>query len=224
MKDKTIRYALIIVICTVVLFFIVNYTFKRILGNAMLLKLVPFIQKFEGGLSRDPRDNASVSPAPWSHDGQTGWHTNKGVTYATFKSLASRAGYEPTKENFFNMPDEIWMKILKVGYMKAFPLDQIPMLPRIQAVMISWAWGSGAGGAERELAKFQRKYFGIKDSNITPSEIVANFKKHVNPLNEAQWFAKLCDEREAFFRSHSDFPTFGKGWLRRLNEFRKLFA
>src|SRR5690606_10527030 len=106
-------------------------------------------------------DTASSYPAPWSYKGQTGWHTNKGITYQTFVSNASRLGYEATAENFFKMPDEIWLKILKGVYMKAFPLDRISHLPRIQAVIITWAWGSGPAGAERYLANFQRQVMGI---------------------------------------------------------------
>lgn len=224
MKEKTIKYLLIIVICSVILFIILNFSVKRLLGNIMLMKLVPFIQKFEGGLSRDPHDTASSRPAPWPYKGVTGWHTNKGVTYAAFIGNAKKGGYEPTAENFFNMPDEIWMTILKVGYMEPFPLDQISHLPRIQAVIISWAWGSGVGGATTRLANFQRQEMGIKDSNITPSEVVENFRRNINPLNEAQWFQKLCDRREADFRRMATFNVHGKGWLKRLSEFRKLFA
>ena len=94
--------------------------------NAMLLsKLVPFMKKWEGGLSRATTDTASSNPAPWTYKGQSGWHTNKGITYATFISNASRLGYAPTAENFFLMPDALWLKILTGAYINAFPLDEI---------------------------------------------------------------------------------------------------
>ena len=217
------RKILIFVVVVTILIVFFNYVYKQFLSDMLLRKLVPFIQKFEGGLSRDPNDTASRFPAPWSYNGKTGWHTNKGITYNTFKNSASRLGYAPTAKNFFEMPDDIWMKILKGGYMSTYPLDDINHLPRIQAVIITWAWGSGVSGSEVRLARFQREEMGIVDSNITREEIVANFKKKISPVNERMWFNKLCDRREADFRKMGTFPVHGRGWLKRLAEFRKLF-
>ena len=223
MKENLIKPVLIIFIVTLLILIIVFTTLNALGLNPMLLKLVPFIQKFEGGLSRDPNDTASSKPAPWSHNGLTGWHTNKGITYETFLSNASRLGYAPTKENFFKMPNSIWLKVLRGGFMSAYPLEKINHLPRIQAVIITWAWGSGLGGSESRLARFQREEMGIVDSNITKGEIIANFAKHINKANEREWFNKLCDRRAEDFSKMRTFSVHGKGWLRRLSEFRKLF-
>lgn len=182
------------------------------------------MKKWEGGLSRDPNDRASSHPAPWSYKGQKGWHTNKGVTYAVFKANAARLGYANTADNFFTMPDHIWGKILKNVFMSAFPLSEIDHLPRIQAVIITWAWGSGNSGAESRLARFQREEMGIKDSNITKTEIVRNFAKRITPANERQWFLKLCKRREADFKKMPTFSAHGTGWLRRLENFKQLFS
>lgn len=187
-------------------------------------KLIPFVKKWEGGLSRDPDDNASSDPAPWTYKGKSGYHTNMGVTYSTFKSMAGKVGYEVTAQNFFNMSNAIWYGILKHGYMKSYPLEKLNHLPRIQAVIITWAWGSGTGGSERHLANFQREHFGIKDSDITKAEIVKNFTERVNPLNEKAIFNLLCNERESFFKRHEDYWKYGKGWLNRLNDFRATFG
>lgn len=208
---------------TIIVVFIGQYLLNRLFNAMLLAKLVPFIYKWEDGLSRDTKDTASANPAPWAHKGQTGWHTNKGVTYTAFVSNASKLGYAPTAENFFNMPDAIWLKILKEVYMKAFPIERIAHLPRIQAVIITWAWGSGSAGAETRLANFQREVMGIVDSNITPAEIVDNFKKRINPVNEREWFNKLCDRRLADFKKMSSWSEHGTGWTRRLNDFRQTF-
>ncbi len=224
MNEKTIKAILIVIIFTGGIVIIVQLLINKLSLGTMLNKLIPFIQRYEGGLSRDPKDSASSHPAPWPHNGQTGWHTNKGVTYMAFVAKAKRGGYAVTAKNFFEMPDHIWMSILKNGYMSAFPLEEINHLPRIQAVIISWAWGSGVKGAERRLANFQREEMGIVDSNITPDEIVKNFKKKVNTLNEKKWFLALCDRREADFRKMPTFYAHGNGWLNRLNAFRNLFA
>lgn len=224
MNEKTIKSLLIVVIATVVFWLVLQTATNKILSTMMLSKLVPFMKKKEGGLSRDPKDTASRYPAPWSYNGKTGYHTNKGITYETFKSNAARFGYAPTKDNFFKMPDSIWGKILRGVYMGSYPLEDINHLPRVQAVIITWAWGSGVGGAEKRLANFQRDEMEIEDSNITRTEIVENFNKHITPLNEKEWFNKLCDRRAEDFSKMRTFPTHGRGWLNRLEEFRKLFA
>lgn len=189
----------------------------------MIEKLIPFIQKQEGGLSRDTSDNASSNPCPYPYKGVYGYHTNKGVTWTTFTGLAQKLGYAATANNFFTMPFKIWFDILKNGYLKPFDIDQINHLPRIQAVIITWAWGSGVAGSTSRLARFQRNNFGITDSNITSKEITANFKKHVNSLNEKKIFNLLCDQRAEDFSKMADFPKYKNGWLNRLKEFRTLF-
>lgn len=225
MIDKKLVIAIMVIVITfTITAFSMQFLINKYLNVMLLSKLVPFILESEGGLSRDPFDKEAARPAPWEHEGQTGWHTNKGVTYTTFVTNASRLGYAATSDNFFKMPDDIFLKILKGGYMASYPLDKINHLPRIQAVIITWAWGSGVSGSERYLADFQREVMGIQDSNITKQEIVENFRKKVNPINEKEWFDKLCDRRALDFSKMSTYSQHGKGWMNRLNKFRKLFA
>nr|WP_294860238.1 glycosyl hydrolase 108 family protein [uncultured Fluviicola sp.] len=224
MKQPVVKALLIITIVTVFLVFVANQIIHKMAENILLSRLAVFIKRWEGGLSRDPDDNASSDPAPWEFKGQTGWHTNKGITYKTFKNNAARLGYAPTADNFFNMPDSIFLSILKNVYAAGFPLDKIDHLPRIQAVIITWAWGSGLTGAERYLADFQREEMGIKDSNITKDEIVENFRARITPLNEKEWFSKLSARRIADFKNMSDWPKYGTGWTNRQNDFKKTFA
>lgn len=187
-------------------------------------KLEEFIKKWEGGLSRDPHDTASSNPAPWEYQGKKGWHTNKGITFTTFQTYASKLGYAVTPQLWFTMPNELWQRILWKAYAGGYPLEKINHLPRIQAVIITWAWGSGLAGSEFRLARFQREVMGIKDSNITKSEIVENFAKKITPANEKHWFNLLCDRRAEDFKKMSSFDKHGKGWLNRLADFRKTFA
>lgn len=223
-NEKITKAILIIAIGAMVVWLFLQLTLSRYLSSALLMKLVPFMQEFEGGLSRDPNDSASANPAPWSYNGQSGWHTNKGVTYLAFKTKAPLAGYQANAKNFFEMPDDLWMKILELGYMSAFDLDQIDHLPRIQAVIISWAWGSGVGGASSRLASFIREEMNVNDSDITREEIIKYFKQKINRANELFWFNKLCDRREADFKKMPTCPAHCNGWLRRLNSFRQLFS
>src|SRR5574338_1164262 len=63
---------------------------------------VKHILSWEGGLSNDPDDR---SAAACVQPGQ--YHTNKGVTFCTFKALAPRLDISPvTYEKFIKMTDE----------------------------------------------------------------------------------------------------------------------
>jgi len=199
-----------------------NYILNKFF-NVMLQKLVPFIQRWEGGLSRDPNDSAAKAPAPWTYNGKNGWHTNKGITFATFQTHASRLGYKITPENFFLMPDALWLRILKHGYMAQWNLDRIAHLPRIQAVIITWSWGSGVGGATTRLSRFLKDETGIDPKN-SRTDIIERLKNKINPLNELEWFHKLCDRRLADYKKMPTWGVHGKGWTRRLNDFRKTFG
>lgn len=187
-------------------------------------KLVDYILQKEGGLSRQPADNAAANPAPYTHNGYNDWHTNMGITWKAFESNASKLGYQVNYQNFFFMPHSIWYKILKEVYMQGYPLERIDHLPRIKAVIITWAWGSGLGGSEKRLADYQREVMGIVDSNITRPEIVENFRKHINGMNERAYFDSLCNRRLEDFKKMNDWPVFGNGWSKSLERFRKLFA
>lgn len=224
MKKKKITIIILLIVGAISWFLIFNKLIKKMTGSTLLQKLVPFIQKWEGGLSRDPHDRASAYPAPWVYNGKSGWHTNKGITFSTFQSNAHKLGYKVSPENFFLMPDALWLKILKNGFMMSYPLHKIDHLPRIQAVIITWAWGSGLYGSERRLANFQREVMGIKDSNITKAEIVEIFNRKITPFNEKMWFEKLCDRRLEDFKRMGTWGAHGRGWTRRLNDFKQTFG
>jgi len=219
--QPTIKTIAITACASIVAMIAGNYILNKYF-NIMLKKLAPFIQRWEGGLSRDPKDTASKAPAPWTYKGVNGWHTNKGVTFATFQSLASKLNYKITPENFFFMPDDLWLKILKNGYMKPWNLEPINHLPRIQAVIITWSWGSGVGGATTRLQKFLKDETG---KNINGrNQIIQTLKNNINTFNELDWFHKLCDRRLADYKKMPTWNQHGKGWTNRLNDFRKTFG
>lgn len=223
MNQKTIKNLLIILIATVVFVWVSILIYARMTKELFITKIAAYIQRMEGGLGRGLADNASSYPAPWTYQGKTGWHTNKGVTFRTFEANAKKLGYEVTPNNFFEMPDVIWWKIFKNQFLNQWQLDEIDHLPRIKAVIITWAWNSGNGGTERLLANFQREKMGIVDSNITKAEIIQNFKKKVTPANEIEWFDKLCERRKEDYSKMSDFVTYGRGWYNAVDKFIKEF-
>lgn len=174
----------------------------------------PFIQKWEGGLSRNPADTASRNPAPWPYNGQTGYHTNKGVTYSTFASLAPQLGYTITPENFFTMPALIWDGIFKIGYWNPWELDR--MRSQIIADFIAdFAYMSGTQGSFNSI----KKYLAGKGISVSTRGQAVDALNKLSLGNEQQIFTELVAHREAFFKSLNQ-PTFINGWLNRLNNLK----
>jgi lysozyme family protein len=187
-------------------------------------KQVNFIKKWEGGISNDPRDIGPASfPAPCVYQGQVGWHTNKGIIYRTFSSNASKLGYTPSCENFIQMPDYIWLKIYKLTFWDKFLLDQYKS-QSIADIIVSLAWGSGIGGAYRQLAKFLNKNYGTSFSISTSGYSMTNAIKFRDIFQRVTKTAsgekkvqeKLIEHLRQFYISLNN-PTYIKGWLNRVN-------
>jgi NAD(P)-dependent dehydrogenase (short-subunit alcohol dehydrogenase family) len=108
-------------------------------------KIVSFIKSKEGGLSSASTDNASRNPSNCGN-GSNGkpYHTNKGVTWGTFKDLSSKLGYSATCDNFKKMPDTIWGKIYKEGYWNPMQGDRIQN-QAVANTFVEMAYMSGVG-------------------------------------------------------------------------------
>lgn len=179
---------------------------------ASIKNVVEFTKAWEGGLSRDAGDKASANPAPWTYKGLTGWHTNRGVTFTSFVGNAPKLGYAVTPENFFNMPDEIWMKIAKKIYWDGLLLDQVRS-EAVAAALFNWIWGSGDYGAGNSLKKYLFEKHGIVAT--TDAQQVEAINKLTLTKGEQKIFLELIDWREQFFRSIGQ-PQNLQGWLNRL--------
>lgn len=190
---------------------------KIFFKSSNMQTFIDHVQKWEGGKSKATTDTASKNPCPDTG----GIHTNKGVTWTTFKSLSNKLGYKPTKELFLSMPDNIWLSIFKHGYWNIYKLDELyKTKPNISYFIAQFAWGFGGGGSESRLANYQRKHMGIKDTNITKIEIMQNFKNDIVP--EKIRLASLIEYKKEVFKSLNQ-PANLKGWLNRLADFKKTF-
>lgn len=178
--------------------------------------IVGFIKVREGGLSSATTDTASRNPSNCGN-GSNGkpYHTNKGVTWLTFSTLASKLGYSATCSNFMKMPDDIWAKIYKYGYWNPMMGDDIKN-QAVANVFVEMAWGSGVGGATNALKKFFTANYNKSFSNV--SQMV----DYVNQLDSegrtSELFEKLNTYRKSFYKSLNQ-PANLTGWLNRLNAF-----
>ena len=177
---------------------------------ANLSLAIPYIMKWEGGLSRAATDSASKNPSPYEYNGKTGWHTNKGITWATFKDLALKLGYAISAVNFLQMPEFVWRKIYENGYWLPMQCDKIES-EAIATAIVDYAWAFGFTGAKKRIVAWIKKDFNITVSSMSQ---VANF---LNKQPESVIFKKLIEHRKQAFNNLNQ-PKNIKGWLNRMND------
>jgi lysozyme family protein len=189
---------------------------------AVYTKIVSFIKSKEGGLSSATTDTASDNPSNCGN-GSNGkpYHTNKGVTWETFKGLSTKLGYLATCDNFKNMPDSIWGKIYKNGYWNPMQGDRIQN-QAVANTFVEMAWGSGVGSntSTRGAIPYLKKFF--KSNYNKNFDTITQIVDYVNDLNESgqspQLFEKLYDFRKSLYTSFNQ-PSNLKGWINRLDAF-----
>lgn len=152
---------------------------------------LPLILAHEGGWADHPKD--------------PGGATMKGVTLGTYSEWLGRPA---TKTELRNISDDHLRKIYEANYWRAAACDRLP--PGVDYMVFDFAVNSGPGRAR----KFLQRVAGVApDGAIGPVTVAA-----VNKLGARLLIDRLNEDREAFYRSLDTFPTFGKGWLRRLTE------
>lgn len=181
------------------------------------------IHQYEGGLTGDPKDPASKTPSNCGIDKRYNapYHTNKGVTWATFTSLASKLGYTADCATFLAMPDDVWIKIFKNGYWNPIQLDSLNS-NGLAYLLADFSWGSGPGYVKPFLNKFLSTTYNVNAPD-TLSQI--NALNTLTAKNEQDVIQKVSAARLASLKSMqggSLFATYGNGWTNRLNSLTSL--
>ena len=178
--------------------------------------IINFTKFWEGGLSSAQTDSAKNNSSPCGK-GKNGYsyHTNKGIQWITFKSLANKGGYAATCDNFLKMPNDIWLKIYKVGYWDEMLADKIKN-QAIANTFVKWAWGSGVGGATSSLKKFFKDQY--SKSFTTISQMVDFVNEIDNQDKNKELFDKLMKHRADFLRGTGQTANL-KGWFNREDAF-----
>lgn len=185
-------------------------------------KYIDAIKKYEGGLTADLKDPASKNPSNCGKDKNGNpYHTNKGVTWASFQALAPKLGYTADCNTFMTMPDAVWIKIFKNGYWDPVQLDSVNS-NGLAYLLADFSWGSGPGYVKPFLNNFLKTNY-----NINATDTVSQ-NKALNDLtakNEADVIDKIADARLKSLQSMKGgtlFATYGKGWTTRLNGLKDL--
>ena len=92
--------------------------------------------------------------------------------------------------------------------------DSTHRIIRAAYIVFDLAVNSGTARAIRYL----QRVAGVAKDGVIGSKTLAA----VAALQPVRFVERMSDLREAFYRSLPTFPTFGKGWMRRLNEVEAL--
>lgn len=167
----------------------------RNFAGALLLVL-----NHEGGWADNPKD--------------PGGATMKGITIATYRRFINAKG---TKSDLRAITQEQIAAIYKRQYWNAINGDLLP--DGVDYAAFDFAVNSGPARAVRYL----QSAVGTKQDGKLGSETLAAIKDHP----AARLVNALCDSRLVFMRGAKGkdgaplWPTFGKGWTRRVAECRK---
>lgn len=162
--------------------------------------------KWEGGLSKDQRDTAAANPVP---DG-SGYHTNKGITWATWQGVFGISG--DSINRFYKMAQKDWTAIFLPLFWKKMQADKINS-QKVADILVNWAWAAGP----TVPAKATQQILGLsQDGIIGPITLTA-----INRAPENELIAKLQQANYQFFHelgSRPQYQPFLQGWINRLND------
>ena len=169
-------------------------------------KYVPFILRWEGGVS----DNAS----------DRGGLTYKGITRETYFTLCKTVlNRDPDKQHFLNLTDEEVGLFIKHYWDKSTNNNQIAS-QKIAEAITSWHWGSGKLGLMWYQQMLNKEY-GCKlvvDGIIGSASIAT-----INSIDADDLFQMSIKYRyNRFYQICKQNPSqkvFLKGWLNRLRDF-----
>lgn len=213
-RKKVFLLVFFILVVTSVSYLDKNYFRPKKDRKKMIPDFLKYILKKEGGLSRDQKDTAAADPVPVPFKGVTGWHTNKGVTWTTFKNYAKKAGISPAPADvFFKMPYNVWKEIFFDLYFKQ--AEKYTTSTLFQCVWTWCAWGSGIAGANRFFTLW------LKENNaIGIDQLIAR-------IGERAAFLSWYKRRRLFYLRITQYnpsqKRFLKGWYNALDGFYNQF-
>jgi hypothetical protein len=156
--------------------------------------------KVEGGLTGNPNDSAAKKGfCPTLLDGKR-YHTNKGVTYAVWKSIFGSGN----DKRFLKMSHDDWVKVFDSLYWNKH--GKSSKYESVNALLVSYAWG----GSKDATIRGAKKILGVNSLDM---------------VSEAEAVAALISARAQLFinisQPGSKNNTFRSGWINATNAFVK---
>lgn len=157
----------------------------------------------EGGFTDDERDAGNKLP-----DGRKGC-TMWGCTQANWEAYI---GKKITHDDMRALKKEDVKPLYKKNYWDAIRGDVMPK--GIDYLLFDFAINAGATQSKKLLQKAV---------GATPDGIIGSGTlREMQNISEAELIIRFSEEKEKFYKSLSSFPTYGKGWLRRVAQVKTI--
>ena len=144
------------------------------------------------------------------HEKDPGGETNRGVTKAVYDAYRKRRGL-PVRSVKHISDDEV-REIYRLQYWNAIRGDELPA--GMDYAVFDFAVNSGP----RRAAKHFQMALGVVADGII-GEVTLQAAEEASP---AVVINTLTQRRTYFLRALSNYPTFGRGWMSRVNGVRRL--
>jgi lysozyme family protein len=175
-------------------------------------EFIKIMKRWEGGLSKDLSDSASAHFCPTPYKDGHRYHTNKGITYAVWKSYFG----SHDDLDFYVMSDVDWFKIFDNLYFKGVRGHKFDCL-NIGLLVADFAWGSGINPAGKQL---QRACNSLGSLLVVDGQIGSKTITEANKHDKNALFDSLVNVRRQFYHNIAigKNSKFLRGWLNRLND------
>ena len=143
-----------------------------------------------------------------NHPSDPGGRTNLGVTQRVWEEYV---GHPVDEAEMRSLTKELVAPLYRKEYWDAVRGDQLPS----GADYLAFDFAVNAG-AFRSIKTIQRALKITADGVLGPVTV-----KAIQDTNAEDFINNFTDAKESFYRSLTNFPTFGKGWLNRVAEGKK---
>lgn len=143
-----------------------------------------------------------------NHPSDPGGATNMGVTQRVYESWV---GHNVTVDEIRNLTVDDVLPIYKANYWDKVYGDVLPK--GLDLCVFDFAVNSGTGRAATYL---QRLVGSHPDGAIGPNTL-ASLEAYISEHGVEVTIHQYMQRRQAFLESLSTFPTFGRGWTKRVN-------
>jgi lysozyme family protein len=147
-----------------------------------------------------------------NHPDDPGGRTNLGVTQRVYEAWI---GHPVSEQIMRSLTPQHVRALYKANYWDAVKGDDLPA--GVDLCVFDFAVNAGVNRASRYL---QLMVGANADGKIGPNTL-RQLQQYVRTHNLPHAVDRYQDLREAYYRKLKTFPTFGRGWLRRVADVRK---
>ena len=144
-----------------------------------------------------------------NHPSDPGGRTNLGVTQRVWEDYV---GHKVDEQTMRNLTKELVAPLYRKEYWDAVHGDKLPC----GADYLAFDFAVNAG-AFRSIKTIQRALNITADGIIGPVTL-----KSIQGANAEDFINNFTNAKERFYRSLSNFPTFGRGWFNRVAKSKRI--